>query len=125
MIGSGNTLYHMTYIDDLVEGIILAGNKHDALGKVFTIAGPQYTTIRELVNLIAEILGKPRPKLRIPFYPVYVASIVCDAACRAIKIKPPIFSIEKAKKLLGYQPRISLRDGLAATAAWYFERGLI
>lgn len=138
MIGSGNVLYHMTYITDLVEGILLCGTKEEALGEVFTIAGGEYTTIRDLVNMIADALSKPRPRLRIPFSPVYVAAVACDRACRFLRVEPPLyprrveffhqdraFSIDKAKRLLGYTPRVGLREGLAATAAWYKENGMI
>jgi len=138
MIGSGNVLYHMTYITDLVEGILLCGTKEEALGEVFTIAGGEYTTIRDLVNLIADVLNKPRPKWRIPFLPVYAASVACDKACRFLGLPPPLyprrveffhqdraFSIDKARRLLGYTPTVGLREGLAATAAWYKENGMI
>jgi dihydroflavonol-4-reductase len=89
MIGSGKVLYHMTYIDDLVRGLLLCGRKPEALGEVFTIAGEEYTTIRELVNLIACVLGKPNPKFRIPFYPVFLAAIICDSFCRPFGLTPP------------------------------------
>ena len=138
MIGKGDVLYHMTYIDDLVDGFMLAGEKDEALGEVFTIAGPNYTTIRELVDTIADVLGKPHPGLSVPFLPVYWASVVCDGLCRAIKVNPPLyprrveffeldraFSTDKAERLLGYAPKVMLADGLARTAAWYKEEGLI
>jgi len=138
MIGKGEVLYHMTYIDDLVNGFILAGEKDRALGEVFTIAGPEYTTIRELVDTIATVLNKKPPKLKIPFLPVYWASVVCDVFCRTINVNPPLyprrveffeldraFSTDKAQKLLGYEPKVRLADGLARTAAWYKEQGLI
>ena len=138
MIGSGKSLYHMTYIDDLIQGFILAGHRPEALGEVFSIGGEKYTTVRGLVNLIADVLEKPHPKWRVPFYPVFVASVLCDKICRPIGINPPLyprrveffhkdraFSIEKAKRLLGYKPRVSLREGLARTATWYREQGLI
>jgi len=138
MIGSGNVLYHMTYIDDLIDGIILCGTHDAALGEVFTIGGEEYTTIRELVDTIADVLGKTPPKLSLPFYPVSVAAEICDRVCRPLGISPPIyprrveffhsdraFSIEKAKTVLGYQPNYSLRDGLAKTADWYKENELI
>ena len=138
MIGAGKVLYHMTYIDDLVEGFMLAATRDQALGEVFTIAGPNYTTLLELVNTIAEILGKRRSRLRIPFAPVYAASVVCDKVCRAIGVSPPIyprrveffaldraFSIEKARKLLGYDPQVPLRKGIEKTARWYQDTGLI
>ncbi len=138
MIGSGNVLYHMTYIDDLIQGFILAGQRPEAAGEVFTIGGEEYLTLRELVNMIADVLGKPHPRLRIPFYPVYAASFLCDAICRPLGISPPLyprrveffakdraFTIEKAKRLIGYKPRINLREGLEKTAAWYKKKGLI
>ena len=138
MIGRGTTLYHMTHIDDLVEGIVLACRRPEALGEVFTIAGDTYTTIRELVNTIAEVLGKPYPKWQIPFPPVYAVAVLCDLFCRPLRISPPIyprrveffhldraFRIDKARRLLGYEPKVALRDGLALTAEWYRAQALI
>lgn len=138
MIGTGNTLYHLTYIIDLVDGFLLCGKKDEALGEVFTIAGETYTTIRELVHMIADVLGKPRPSLRVPFYPVYLASVICEKACGLIGVEPPLyprrveffykdraFSIGKAKRLLDYSPKVDLRVGLAKTADWYREKGMI
>ncbi|MFQ5598706.1 MAG: NAD-dependent epimerase/dehydratase family protein [Nitrospiria bacterium] len=138
MIGSGKTLYHMTYIDDLIQGFILAGEKIAALGEVFTIGGPQYTTIGELVDKIADALGKPHPRIKIPFFPIYLAAVLCDALFKPLGIQPPIyprrveffskdraFSIEKARRLLGYEPAFPLEVGLKRTADWYREKGLI
>lgn len=138
MVGSGKTLYHMTYIDDLVDGIVQVGTHEEALGEVFTLAGDTYTTLTELVNAIADALGKPHPRWRVPFYPVFLASIVCDRVCRTIGVEPVLyprrveffykdraFSIDKAKRMLGYQPKIDLHEGLRRTAAWYLEQGLI
>ena len=138
MIGTGESLYHMTYIDDLVDGFILAAERSEALGEVFTIAGPEYTTVRELVDTIADVLGRPRPRLSVPFKPVYWASVICDKLCRAVNVSPPLyprrveffhldraFSTDKAQRLLGYQPKVSLPDGLARTAAWYRDEGLL
>jgi nucleoside-diphosphate-sugar epimerase len=136
MIGSGKVLYHMTYIDDLVAGILLCGTRDEALGEVFTIAGPRYTTIRELVDLIAGVLGKGRPKLRLPFFPVFMASVLCDRLCRPLGVEPPLyprrveffhkdraFTIDKARRMLGYEPLIDLEEGLARTAEWYRQQG--
>jgi len=138
LIGNGKTLYHMTYIDDLIEGFILAGERPEAIREVFTIAGERYTPIRELIDTIADVLGKPRPKIQIPFLPVYLASVICDKVCRTLGLSPPLyprrveffqldraFSIDKARRLLGYQPKTSLKKGLQLTADWYRAQGLI
>jgi nucleoside-diphosphate-sugar epimerase len=138
MIGSGTVLYHMTYIDDLVDGILLCGSRPEAIGEVFTLGGERYTTLAELVDLIAEVLGRSKTGIRIPYPPVYWASVICDKVCKQLGVRPPIyprrveffskdraFSIEKAKRLLGYSPGVDLREGLTRTAAWYREQGLI
>lgn len=138
MIGSGRSLYHMTYIDDLVQGFLLAGSHPNAVGEVFTIGGGRYTTLGELVALIADELGKPKPFLRVPYYPVFAVSVVCEKICNLLNIQPPLyprrveffhldraFNIDKAKRLLGYQPAYGLKKGISETAAWYREKGLI
>lgn len=138
MVGDGQVLYHLTYIDDLVQGFLLAGEREQAVGEVFTIAGPRYTTIRELVDMIADALGKPPPRRRVPFLPVYAAAVVCDRVFRAAGRSPPLyprrveffqldraFSIDKARRLLGYEPRVDLAEGLHRTAQWYREQALI
>ena len=84
MIGSGDVLYHLTFIDDLVDGIVRAGRRPEAVGEVFTLAGASYTTLRELVAAIADAVGTRPPRLRLPYAPVYWASVVCEKACRAI-----------------------------------------
>jgi nucleoside-diphosphate-sugar epimerase len=138
IIGTGKTVYHFTYIDDLIDGIILASSSPRALGEVFTIGGATYVTIREVVDTIADVLGKPRPKLRIPAWPVQLAAVLCVALCKPFGINPPLyprrleffmlsraFDISKARELLGYSPKVSVRDGFARTAAWYKEQKLI
>lgn len=136
MIGSGRTLYHMTYIDDVVDGFLLAGTRPEAPGEVFTIGGARYTTLNELVGLVAQVLGKPPPKLRIPMAPVQAAAVACEAVFTRLGLNPPLyprrveffrhdraFDISKARRLLGWEPRVDLREGLRHTAEWYRAQG--
>jgi nucleoside-diphosphate-sugar epimerase len=136
MIGSGKTLYHMTYIDDLVQGFVLVGDSPKALNQVFTIGGPEYTTIAELTRMVAGAVGVAPPRLRVPFLPIYAAAWSCEILCRPLGISPPLyrrrveffhldraFDISKARRLLGYQPKWPLSAGLAATAKSYRAAG--
>lgn len=138
MIGSGKVLYHMTYIDDLIEGILLCGRSPKAAGEIFTIGGEMYTTLQELCNMIADTLKKPHPRIKIPYFPVLVASIICEKACGILGINPILFprrveffsldrafSIDKAKTILGYQPKVSLEEGIKRTAIWYQTNKMI
>jgi nucleoside-diphosphate-sugar epimerase len=138
MIGKGKALYHLTYVEDLVAGIILAGEVPNASGQIYTIGGNEYMPLTDLVNLLAQILEKPVSKLKIPLFPVYVAAFMCEIICRPLGIEPPLyrrrldfftkdraFDISKAKTQLGYQPKVPLKEGLARTAKWYKEKGML
>lgn len=138
MIGPGKALYHLTYVEDLVDGIILAAESAVAGGRIYTLAGPQYLPLEELVHLIADILGKKVSKIHIPLAPVYVAACLCELICRPLRLEPPIyrrrldfftkdraFDITRARQELGYAPQVSLRDGLNRTARWYLAQGLL
>ncbi len=138
MIGNGKVLYHLTFVEDLAEGIRLAGEKHEANGEIFTIGGDGFLTLNELVAKIAGILDKPVPSFRIPVWPVWFAGLLCEGLCKPFGISPPIyrrrvdffikdraFDISKAKNKLGYQPKVELDDGLKVTAQWYKEQGLL
>jgi nucleoside-diphosphate-sugar epimerase len=134
MIGSGRVLYHMTFVEDLARGFILAGEKEESVGEIFTIGGEGYLTLGELVEKISNILNKPVPKTKIPVWPVWFGGLLCEIACKPFGISPPIyrrrvdffvkdraFDISKAKRILGYQPKVTLDDGLKITADWYLK----
>jgi nucleoside-diphosphate-sugar epimerase len=136
MIGKGNVLYHLTFVEDLVQGIILAGETPAASGKIYTIGGNEYLPLTDLANMIAQILDKPISKIHIPLWPVYAAAFLCEMICRPLGIEPPLyrrrldfftkdraFDISKAKKELGYNPKVPLKEGLERTAKWYKENG--
>src|SRR5690606_28797051 len=61
MFGSGEALYHLTYIDDLIQGIIRCGTRERAIGQTYILAGPRYTTLNELVKHIASALRVAPP----------------------------------------------------------------
>ncbi len=136
MIGSGKVLYHLTFVEDLVEGMILAGETPPASGKIYTLGGSEYLPLEKLVEIIAGILDKPVSRIRIPLFPVYAAAFLCEMICRPLKIQPPLyrrrldfftkdraFDISRARNELGYSPKVSLEEGLARTAKWYKENG--
>ena len=139
MIGDGSGGYHLVHIDDLVQGLMLAGQHPDAAGQAFLIGGGQVPTVRELFLALGEIHGREGQRLRhIPAAPVMAAGVICETLCRPLNISPPIyrrrvefftnhrsFSIDKARRVLGYEPRVDMVDGLQRTAAWYRQQGLL
>lgn len=138
MFGSGEILYHLTYVEDLARGIVLLGTHPAALGETFILTGARYTTLNELVALTAEAVKVPPPKGRLPIGPLLLAAAACEAICRPFGIEPPLhrrrtdfftksraFTSAKAERLVGYRPTVDLREGLGRTADWYFQQGLI
>lgn len=138
MIGDGKPLYHFVYIDDLVQGFLLAGEKEEAVGESFIISGPEYVSINKLVEMIAQELGKTVPRRHIPVWPVMMAAKLCKTVCHPLGIDPPLyprrldffikdraFDSTKAKKVLGYLPNVGLQEGIAKTASWYHKNNYI
>jgi len=136
VLGRGDIWYHLTYIDDLVDGFRLCGTHPAAAGHTFILSGPEVTTLNELVAITAEVAGvKPLP-LRLPVWPFWMAGAACEALCRPLGVEPPIyrrrvdfftksraFDSSRATAEIGYAPRVGLRDGIGRTLAWYREAG--
>jgi nucleoside-diphosphate-sugar epimerase len=137
-LGSGEIYYHLTYIDDLVEGFRLCGEHPAAANRTFILAGGEVTTLNELVRLIAEVAGVRPPTLHLPVWPFWVAGAVCEAVCTPLGIAPPLyrrrvdfftksraFDIARARREIGYAPRVPLREGIQRTLDWYREHAWI
>ena len=138
MIGPGDVRLHLVHVEDLVRGIMLCGSKTEALGQTFILAGPDAPTLNELTAEAAAAMGVSPPRFRVPVGPVYAAGWLCEMLCVPLRINPPLyrrrvgffthhreFDISKAKRVLGYDPRISYKEGIRRTAQWYSEQGLI
>jgi nucleoside-diphosphate-sugar epimerase len=138
MLGSGEVTYQMIYIDDLIDGILLCGTKAEALGNVYILTGEEAVTLNQLVETIATTLGVRPTRLRFPVAPVYLAGFLCEMLCKPFGVNPPLyrrrvdffrktrsFDISKAKRQLGFQPRIDLQTGTRLTAEWYRKEGLL
>jgi nucleoside-diphosphate-sugar epimerase len=138
ILGSGEIYYHLTYIDDLVEGFRLCGEHPVAAGRTYLLAGGEVTTLNELVRRVAAVAGTAPPRLRLPVWPFWLAGATCEALCAPFGIEPPIyrrrvdfytksraFDITRARTEIGYAPAIGLDEGIGRTLAWYREHGWI
>ena len=136
VLGDGQIYYHLTYIDDLVEGFRLCGEVAGAAGRTYILAGGEVTTLNELIERIAREAGVSPPTLHLPVWPFWLAGAACEAACAPLGIEPPIyrrrvdfftksraFDISRARAELGYSPQISLQEGIHRTLAWYRAAG--
>jgi nucleoside-diphosphate-sugar epimerase len=136
ILGDGQIFYHLTYIDDLVEGFRLCGEVPSAAGRTYILAGGEVTTLNELVQLVAQEAGVSPPSLHLPAWPFWLAGAACEAVCAPFGIEPPLyrrrvdfftksraFDITRAREELGYAPRTALREGIRLTLDWYRQAG--
>lgn len=139
MFGKGKTYYHPVHVSNLVDAFELAAESNGrTTGQAYIIADDKYWTLNELVEHVGKSMDVPATISHLPFWPLYGASCVCEAACKPLKIAPPLFrrrvnwfrqdrafSIDKARSDLGYAPRVGIEEGLRETGEWYKEHNYI
>jgi nucleoside-diphosphate-sugar epimerase len=138
MFGSGRTYFHTVFIENLIDAFELATEKEGLIGERFIIADENFYSLNELVEMVAEAMGLSLKVQKVPFWPIWLIAFACEMVCKPLRLNPPIFrrridwfrqvrafSIEKAKKELGYIPRVSTEEGLRRTVKWYQEHGYI
>jgi nucleoside-diphosphate-sugar epimerase len=136
-VGDGRNTCHPTYIDDLIDGLLLC-LRAGRLGETYQITGPRPVTFGELAETIAAELGAPPPRWRIPRPVAWLGAAGLEVAGRLSGRGVPLsrtgvafFSenrrstFAKAQHELGYTPRVDLAEGVARSVAWYREEGLL
>lgn len=108
--GDGRQTRCFTYITDTVAGTLLAGEVPTAVGEAFNIGNPVETTILDLARTIKRLTRSKSPVAFVP-YEVYYGEGFEDTRRR-------VPSVDKAKRLLGFAPRVDLESGLRHTIAW-------
>jgi UDP-N-acetylglucosamine 4-epimerase len=113
--GDGSFSRDFTYIDNVLEANVraLTTTKSEAINTVYNVAYGQRTSLNELVHLLKEYLSAFDPKikdLQISYGPE-----------RSGDIPHSLASIEKASKLLEYDPKFDIRSGLKEAVTWYWE----
>lgn len=139
MIGAGETCFHITYIDDIAEGIGLLVGEEKAFGENFNVCGDEVPTINGYFSEIGKALEAPSFG-RIPFTPVLIASHLLQFVPKMFKpgdlslISPGrvrffrehrVFDNSKLKTTVGFTPRVALRDGIDKALEWYRENGYL
>lgn len=135
MFGDGKSHYHPLYIDNLIDAFELAAASDKGNGEVYLIGDEKHYSLNELVSNIGQALNVNLKILHLPFWPLWTVALACEILYKPFRVDPPIFrrrvdwfrqnrafNINKAKRELGYQPKVGLKEGLAKTAQWYLEK---
>ena len=113
VLGDGKQTRCFTYIEDTVAGTLLAGEVKEAIGEAFNIGSPTETRILDLARLVKRLTRSKSP-IEFQPYEAYYGEGFEDTRRR-------VPSGEKAKRLLGFTPRVDLEAGLKKTIVWCRE----
>jgi nucleoside-diphosphate-sugar epimerase len=138
-LGGGKGAMNTIFVENLVDAVLLAINNPDSVGKVFNLTDGEAVSKRRFIEALVHGLDLPEPPRRsVPIWLArFLAKFMEGRARKKGATKPPIltqarlkflglnldFSIEKAKRELGYNPRVSFDEGIRRTVAWYRQNG--
>src|SRR5712692_5739824 len=133
IIGRGDNALPFCYVTDVVQGFLLAAYHEKAPGNVYNITNDRPLTQLEIFNAIADAVGGVRPTRHLPYLPVFYGAIVAEnGVARLTRTKPFVtqlgammfgsdnrHSAEKARRELGFEPKVELHKGIELAAEWF------
>ncbi|MBX3181670.1 MAG: NAD(P)-dependent oxidoreductase [Polyangiaceae bacterium] len=142
IVGSGENRRSMVYIDNLCQGVLRAARVPAARGRVYWIADAEAYTMNQIIGTVAELMESelgyevsPR-RLRLP-HAVGELATLADRSLQALGIyqqklhvlgemnKHIAVSVARARRELGYEPTVSLREGMRQSLLYCVEQGLL
>jgi nucleoside-diphosphate-sugar epimerase len=133
-VGRGDKLGAFTYVENLAEGLILAGTVENAVGEAYVITDGVKLTWQAYFERLTAALDVPPPRVSVNPALAYAAASMLEFVYRLFHIRrrPPLtrylvthlsrdfhFSIAKARRGLEYEPRVGVDEAIRRTAEWY------
>jgi nucleoside-diphosphate-sugar epimerase len=133
-IGSRDNSVPIVHVSDVVQAMRLAAETPLARGRAYLVTDGARTTIGELADYLAELLGCPAPAKVLPYALPWLGCVLFDVLRPVWRGAAPItraslrfvgtsrfVDITRARQELGFQPQVSYRSGMAAAVRWYLE----
>ena len=126
----GQGVFRAIFIDDLVEGVMLAAEKDEGIGQIFILGGETATTCEKFFGHYYRMLGKGSPRTMSTSTAIVIAEIgraIFTLLGRQTELgrgamemlsKKNTVSNAKSHRLLGWQPKVDLDEGMRRTEAW-------
>jgi len=139
IIGSGRNHVPLVYVKDVAQGIVLASEVEQAIGKAYLLVNDEPVTQLDYFTAIAKELGVAPPHLHIPYRLALALGATAEVAGHLARLQqpPPLmrfglqqiagenrFIISRARSELGFSPQVNLADGVRQGIAWYREQSL-
>lgn len=134
----GKGIFSPVYVDDLIDGLLLAAMHPKGAGQIFTLSGPATTTTSEYFGHLHRMIGRTGSPKTVPTSIALGAAAVVAflAKMRGVdtEINPTTirylartggYSSKKARLLIGYEPATSLDEGMKLTEAWLRAESLL
>jgi nucleoside-diphosphate-sugar epimerase len=138
IVGAGDNALPFVYVDDVVQGLLVALDDEGALGQAYNITNDRPLTQEELLRAIAREVGASPPRRHVPYRPLYAAGYTAERLAKltrrphqpvVTRLGVKLFgtdnrhSIAKARAELGFSPRVDLDEGIRRAARWYVGEG--
>jgi nucleoside-diphosphate-sugar epimerase len=114
VFGSGEQTRTLTHVDDIAEGVVTAMSHPAGENEDFNISASEELTVAEIARIVWEACGEDPAELELKHLPSF-----------EVDVQRRWPSVEKARRLLGWEARIDVRDGIARTVEWIREQELV
>lgn len=111
IFGSGEQTRTLTHVDDIADGVVTAMSSPAGLNEDFNISASRELTVAEIARIVWTACGEDEETFELKHLPTF-----------AVDVQRRWPSVEKARRLLGWEARIEVEDGIAATVQWLRER---
>jgi nucleoside-diphosphate-sugar epimerase len=136
-LGSGEQALNTIYVGNLVAAALLAAERDGVVGGVYNLTDGERVSKKQFIDGIADGLGLARPKMHLPLWLGQLTAAWMEPLARAVGLRkpPPVtqarikflglnldFSIDRARRELGYSPPTPFAQALAETVQWYRQQ---
>jgi len=134
VIDRGKGIFPYIYIDNLIEAVLLAAQKEQAIGEIFNITDGTNISVGQFFNHFNHLVGKGEIRISLPYPVAWNLALLLDIFNKLTGKTPLLswtalefltlrcqFDISKIREKLGYEPSVSLKEGMERVKLWWEE----
>jgi nucleoside-diphosphate-sugar epimerase len=137
LVGNPQTLLPLVNVQDVVDALVRTAMSSSAIGEAFNVVNPEPVTQIDFFNTLAALVGASPVRRCVPYRLVYAAGLAAEIIAHVRKSERPpmitryrvslfghprIYSTDKIQSKLGWEPKISFREGIQQAVRWYLTQ---